>query len=160
MFFACGKNVFYRIGQHPAEAAARPGAGHALAGAGHGLAAEGMAWRPTATACGRHALRAKPYPSIKSRGRRLGVVEAEQSCTAIKLVAGPALACAVLPCPCRRLLLPLILLLPILLLLCCSGPAVAPAPALDQGRAGVPMTAQQARGKADMGRPLRGLRPR
>ena len=66
------------------------------------------------------------------------------------------------PGPCRRplLLLPLILLLPILLLLCCSGPAVAPAPALDQGRPGVPDRPARAGGaRADMGRPLRGLRP-
>ena len=104
---ACGKNVFYRIGQHPPEAAsrrrrqghglrpkARPGGQPTACGRDpHGL-------RPDALPGGSNALRAKivprnqePVPSL------VRLVDRRQSCTAIKLVAGPALACAVLPLP-------------------------------------------------------------
>ncbi len=138
---------------HPRRKPLRgPAPRHALAGAGHGLAAEGMAWRPTPTACGRHALRANEQRP------------AGESCTAIK-TAGPArcwLARSLRLCPCLTawlLLLPapawlwsLSLLLPLPLpWSCLSG---------SEGRPGVPDRPARAGGaRADMGRPFHGLRP-
>ena len=87
---ACGKNVFYRIDRHPPEAAgaapaarARPGGRRATPfGRRHGL-------RPTATACGRHALpgeRATPWRAIMHRNQDQGRWRNRgKSCTAIKL---------------------------------------------------------------------------
>ena len=100
MFFACGKNVFYRIDRHPPEAAGAARRKGTPCGRRHGL-------RPTPTACGRsHGLtaerpageratpcRARIVPRNQEPGRRRG---GGKSCTSIK-TAGPAPACAVHP---------------------------------------------------------------
>ena len=156
---------------HPRRKPLRgPAPRHALAGAGHGLAAEGMAWRPTPTACGRHALRAneqrpggrRSYPAIKIRDEGSGA--GGKSCTAIKSAAGPAwlwragsqpgpcLAGLPAPAPAWLGLWSLSLLLPLPLpWSCLSG---------SEGRPGVPDRPARAGGaRADMGRPFHGLRP-
>ena len=172
MFSACGKNVFYIIDRHPAGSRWRG------AGAGHGLAAERhaltdptawrptpTAWRPTPTASRPDALRARtatPWradrtPQSRSRkgGGRVERVanHAPQSRRRLDR-RGAGL---------REILLPMSLpwLLPGSCSCSGSGPCLCSCPGsllcrCHQGRAGVPMTAQQARGKADMGRPACG----
>ena len=106
---ACGKNVFYRIDRHPPEAAgaapaarARPGGRRATPfGRRHGL-------RPTATACGRHALpgeRATPWRAIMHRnqdqGRSSAAMANRAPQSSLAAAAGPArcwLARSCCPC--------------------------------------------------------------
>ena len=85
MMFACGKNVFYIIDRTHA------GSRCAARRQGHALRANGTASRPTATACGRHALRARTatpcgriVPRNQDHGRLGGRGSGGKSCTAIK----------------------------------------------------------------------------
>ena len=131
--YACGKNVFYRIGRHPPEAAgaarrrARPG--------GRNGTPCGRERRPAAdtTACGRTPSRAngnalagehrtpQSRAGTKARGRGgTAIMHRNQD------AAGPALArCSVLPLPSAHVAAP-----------CCLAPALAPCsplPALVSG---------------------------
>ena len=141
---------------------------------GHGLAAEEQRPSGEGMACGQRQRPAAGTPCRANEQRPGG-----RSCTAIKIKddgataanrapqsscggwTGKVLARARSCCPCRCCLLPAAwLLLPAP---CCWLWSLALALALpvpDQGRAGVPMIAKRAWGKADMGRPPRGgLRP-
>ncbi len=176
MFSACGKNVFYIIDRTAGSRWRGPAPRH-------GLAAEGMAWRPTATACGRDPPRpggrtatacgrtpcgrqATPWRAImhrnqdqgaKARGRRWRGNHAPQS----SLAAGPwrwraqscLCPCLAGSCSCAGLLLRTWLLR----LGLCLGLSGLP---VIRSRPGVPEHCEAVLGaRADMGRPLRGLRP-
>ena len=129
--------------------------------------------RPAAgtTACGRtpcgrdgNALAGEDRTPQSRAGPGLGrLVDRRQSCTAIKLVAGPAPACAILPLPMSRRLLPApCSLLPsscsLLWLLLWLLPGSGSAGAIRAAR-GPRHHAKRGWGKADMCRPFHGLRP-
>ena len=170
MFFALHAEIifayllrhFSRIDRHPPEAA---GAArlprHGLTAERHALPGEGTAWRPTATACGRHPHGLRPTPS-RAAGNALRAIMHRNQVSRLRLDRrGAGLREILLPMSLPWLLLlrrasdwlllrPWLLRFGLCLGLCSVGNRVAPrgprhrAAGLGQGR--------------DMGRPY-GLRP-
>ena len=104
MFFACNvKNIFAYLLMHFSRIASTAPEAAARRRQGHALRARATAWRPTPRPGDRTPCRAneqRPAGDHAPQSRSRTMARRRQSCTAIKLVAGPALArCSVLPLP-------------------------------------------------------------